>query len=205
MLKNLLTFFLVFAIFVVQANASTQNGLKAAFDEMNYSLTVEWDQEDSNFYEAQLKKFMATVRELQKQGLTKDQMIAFATSQVKDAKVAKDLETAFSLITINKMSSEEASLYMMDSMKRAYSKGASWEGDVFIYLAVGLLVVALAVGIVAAAGSGGSSSGSTYTGSTGSGTLTCYDDCYYYDYSCGTDYNGLPVYCEGYTCDQVCH
>ena len=197
MFKKFITLMMVIAIFTVQAHATTQNGLKAAFDEMNYALTVEWDQQDKNFYEGQLKKFTATVRELQKAGLTNAQMIDFAKSQVKDAKVAKDLETAFSMITINKMSSEEASRYMMDSMKRAYSNGASWNGDVLVYLAVGLLIVALAVGL---SGSGGSSSGSN----TG-GIYTCYDNCYYYDYQCGYDYWGWPVYCESYTCDNICY
>lgn len=197
MFKKFITLMMVIAIFTVQAHATTQNGLKAAFDEMNYALTVEWDQQDKNFYEGQLKKFTATVRELQKAGLTNAQMIDFAKSQVKDAKVAKDLETAFSMITINKMSSEEASRYMMDSMKRAYSNGASWNGDVLVYLAVGLLIVALAVGL---SGSGGSSSSSN----TG-GIYTCYDDCYYYDYQCGYDYWGWPVYCESYTCDKICY
>ena len=198
MFSKLFTFLMVFAIFTVQASASTQNGLKAAFDEMNYSLTVEWDQEDRNFYEGQLKKFTSTVRELQKSGLTNAQMIEFAKTQVKDAKVAKDLETAFSMITINKMSSEEASRYMMDSMKRAYSNGASWNGEVLVYLAVGLLIVALAVGLASGGGNGGSSN-------NGGGTRTCYDDCYYYDYQCGYDWAGWPVYCEGYTCDTVCY
>jgi hypothetical protein len=196
--RKLFTLLMVFAIFTVQASASTQNGLKAAFDEMNYSLTVEWDQEDRNFYESQLKKFTSTVRELQKSGLTNAQMIEFAKTQVKDAKVAKDLETAFSMITINKMSSEEASKYMMDSMKRAYSNGASWNGEVLVYLAVGLLIVALAVGLASGSRGGGSSNG-------GGGTVSCYDDCYYYDYQCGYDWYGWPVYCEGYTCDRVCY
>lgn len=195
MFKKFITMMMVIAIFTVSAQATTQNGLKAAFDEMNYALTVEWDQQDKNFYEAQLKQFTATVRELQKAGLTNAQMISFAKSQVKDAKVAKDLETAFSMITINKMSSEEASKYMMDSMKRAYSNGASWNGDVLLYLAVGLLVVALAVGL------SGSSSGGT-GGSTGG--YYCYDDCYYYDYRCGYDWYGWPVYCQAYTCDRIC-
>ncbi len=198
MFSKFFTFLMVFAIFTVQASASTQNGLKAAFDEMNYSLTVEWDQEDRNFYEGQLKKFTSTVRELQKSGLTNAQMIEFAKTQVKDAKVAKDLETAFSMITINKMSSEEASKYMMDSMKRAYSNGASWNGEVLVYLAVGLLIVALAVGLASGSSGGGSSNG-------GGGTVSCYDDCYYYDYQCGYDWLGWPVYCEGYTCDRVCY
>ncbi len=197
MFKKFITLMMVMAIFTVQAHATTQNGLKAAFDEMNYALTVEWDQKDQSFYENQLKSFTATVRELQKSGLTNAQMIEFAKTQVKDAKVAKDLETAFSMITINKMSSEEASRYMMESMKRSYSNGASWNGDVLVYLAVGLLIVALAVGL----SSGNVSSGGGYY----DGGYTCYDDCYYYDYSCGYDWAGWPVYCEGYTCDEVCY
>jgi hypothetical protein len=191
MFKKLITLMMVVSIFTVQAHATTQNGLKAAFDEMNYSLTVEWDQKDQGFYEGQLKKFTSVVRDLQKKGMTNAQMIDFAKSEVKDAKVAKDLETAFSMITVNKMSSEDASKYMMDSMKRAYSNGASWNGDVMVYLAVGLLIVALAVGL------SGSSSGST--GHTGGG-YNCYSDCYYYDYYCGYNY-----WCEGYTCDDVCY
>lgn len=195
MFKKFITLMMVVAIFTVSAHANTQNGLKAAFDEMNYALTVEWDQKDQSFYEGQLKKFTATVRELQKQGLTNNQMIDFAKSQVKDDRVAKDLETAFTMITINKMSSEEASKYMMDSMKRSYSNGASWNGDVLVYLAVGLLIVALAVGL----SSGGGSP------SNGGGT-TCYDDCYWYDVYCYDSWYGYSYYCgQDYTCDYVCY
>jgi Skp family chaperone for outer membrane proteins len=194
--KRFFTLLMVVSLFTVQAHASTMNGLKAAFDEMNYSITVEWDQKDQSFYEAQLKKFMGTVRDLQQKGLTKDQMIDFAKSQVKDQRVAKDLETAFSMISINKMSSEEASKYMMDSMKRAYSNGASWSGDVLVYLAVGLLIVALAVGI-----SGGSSG--TSGGGYGGGS-SCYNDCYWYDVYCWDSYGSY--WCgTDYTCDYVCY
>jgi hypothetical protein len=193
--KKFITMMMVVAIFTVSAHANTQNGLKAAFDEMNYALSVEWDQKDQSFYEGQLKKFTATVRELQKQGLTNQQMIDFAKSQVNDVKVAKDLETAFSMITINKMSSEEASKYMMESMKRSYSNGASWNGDVLVYLAVGLLIVALAVGL-----SGSSNGGGNYNGGT-----TCYDDCYWYNVYCYDSW-GYSYYCgQDYTCDYVCY
>lgn len=197
MFKKFITMIMVVTIFTVQAHAAAQDGLKTAFDEMNYSLTVEWDQKDQAFYEAQMKTFNAKVRELQKQGLTNAQMVEFAKSQVKDQRVAKDLETAFSMITINKMNSEDASKFMLDSMKRSYSAGAAWNGDVIIYLAVGLLIVALAVGVATGnvAVRGGGSTGPGYS---------CYDDCYYYDYNCGYDYWG-PIYCESYTCDTVCY
>ena len=190
MFKKLFTMMMVFALLTMQAHATTQNGLKAAFDEMNYALTVEWDQRDQSFYEAQLKKFTAVVRDLQKKGLTNQQMIDFAKSQTKDAKIAKDLETAFTMITINKMSSEEASQYMLDTMKRAYSNGASWGGEVLVYLGLGLLIVGLAVGL-----SGGS---------TGGSTGSCYNDCYWYDVYC-YDAWGSYVCDRRYTCDYVCY
>lgn len=196
MFKKFFTMMMVVAIFTVQAHATTQDGLKAAFDEMNYALSVEWDQKDQNFYETQLKNFTATIRELQKKGLTNAQMIDFAKSQVKDQRMAKDLETAFTMITINKMSSEEASKYMMESMKRSYSNGAAWAGDVLIYLGAALLIVGIAVAL------GGS--GSTTTTHTGGG-YTCYDDCYWYTYTCGYDYYGYPIYCDQYTCDTICY
>ena len=189
MFKKIMALMMVVSIFTVNAHAVSQNGLKAAFDELNYSLTVEWDQKDKDFYANQMKTFSGSLRDLQSKGLTNAQLVEFVKSEVKDAKVAKDLETAFNMIAINKMSSEEASKYMVETMKKSYSAGASWNGEVFIYLAVGLLIVAAAIAL------GGSASGS----SNGGGGYycsevfvcdtscyydffygyTCYDDCYY--------------------------
>jgi hypothetical protein len=196
--KKFITLVMAVTLFSVSAHANTQNGLKAAFDEMNYALSVEWDQKDQAFYQDQLKKFTQTVRELQKQGLSNQQMIEFAKSQVKDSKVAKDLETAFSMITINKMSSEDASKYMMESMKRAYNGGVSWNGDVLVYLAVGLLIVALAVGL---SGSGSAGADDGYRPG-----VNCYDSCYWFNVYCYDYSYGYSYYCgQDYTCDYVCY
>ncbi len=192
MFKKLITLMMVVSIFTVQAHAATENGLKQAFNEMTYSIEQS-DPSDKAAVEANLKQFTAVVRDLQKKGLTNQQMIDFAKSEIKDAKVAKDLETAMNMIKINKMDSEEASKYMLETLKGSLSKGASWNGEVFIYIAVGLLIVALAVGL---ANGNVSAGGGSYN--------TCYDDCYYYDYQCGYDYWG-PIYCESYTCDTVCY
>ena len=193
MFKKLIAMMLVLSTLTVQAaNASTTDGLKAAFDELNYSLTVEWDQKDKDFHATQMKKFTASIRDLQSKGLTNAQLVDFAKSQVKNAQVAKDLETAFNMIQINKMSGAEANKYILETMRKSYSAGASWNGEVFIYLAVGVLIVALAVAI---AGSSSSSGGNncyyedvyvcdTYCYDDYYG-YTCYDDCYYTNqYSC---------------------
>lgn len=196
MVKKIILLSIVILMISSQLKASSLIPLKAAFDEMNYALTVEWDQKDQSFYESQLKKFTATVRELQKTGLTNAQMIEFAKSQIKNAQVAKDLETAFSMITINKMSSEEASRYMMDSMKRAYSNGASWNDEIFLYLPAGVLVVVIAL-VLKSKGV-----------SIESDDHSCFEDCYYYKELAGYHIiTGEPVYSSrlSYTCDNVCH
>jgi hypothetical protein len=180
--KKFFSFVMILSIFTVHANAASQNSLKAAFDELNYSLTVEWDQKDQDFYSKQMSAFSATVHGLQEQGLTNEQMLAFAKSEIKDAKVAKDLETTFNMISLNKMSSKDAAKYMMESMKKSYSVGASFNGEVFVYLAVGVLVVALAVAIA---------SGNA-TVSTGGG------------YYC-TDYYVCDTYCDYYGCWDDCY
>ena len=198
MFKKLIALIMVLSIFTTQANASTNDGLKAAFDDLNFALTVEWDQKDKVFHETEMKKFTASVRDLQSKGLTNAQLIDFAKSEVKNAQVAKDLETALNMIQINKMSSAEANKYILDTMKKSYSAGASWNGEVFVYLAVGGLIVALAVAI--ASGSG-SSSGGNYNNNN-----CYYDDVYVCDTYCYDDYYGYTCYDDCYyTTQYTCY
>lgn len=186
MFKKLITMMLVVSVFTVNAHAVTNNGLKAAFDELNYALTVEWDQKDKAFYTEQMKNFTSTLRELQSKGLTNNQLVDFVKSEVKNEKVARDLETAFSMIQINKMSSEEASKYMVETMKKSYSAGASWNGDVIIYLAVGLLLVAAAVAVASGNGHASYSGNGYYCNDYYVCDSYCYYD-YYWGYTCYDD------------------
>lgn len=197
MFKQLFVLLMALSIFTTQTvQASTTEGLKAAYEDMHFALTVKWDQKDKAFQKAELEKFAAAVRDLQAKGLTNAQMVEFAKSEIKDAKAAKDLETAMTMIQINKMSSKEASAYMTETMKKSFSNGASWNGEVFVYLAVGLLIVALAVAI-ASSSSGSSSNGSTcYYDDVYVCDTYCYDD-YYYGYTCYDD-------CY-WTTDYVCY
>ncbi|MFA5583571.1 MAG: hypothetical protein WDA09_05085 [Bacteriovoracaceae bacterium] len=178
MFTKMMSIMLVFAVFTVSAQATTQNGLKAAFDELNYALTVEWDQQDKNFYIEQMKSFKSKVNELQAQGLSNKELIEFAKSEVKNKKLAADLDTAFSMISLNRMTSEQASEYLVDLVKKGYSTGASWSSDAGVWIGVGLLLVI--VGVAVAAGGGGGSS-------SGGGTYYC-TDTYVCDYVCQYDY-----------------
>jgi hypothetical protein len=199
MFRKIFGMIMVLSIFVAQAQAASHNGLKAAFDELNYSLVVEWDQKDKDFYFAQMKKFTTTLKDLQAKGLTNAQLVEFVKSEVKDERVAKDLETAFSVISINKMSSEEASQYMVETMKRSYSNGASWNGTATLFLAAGLLLVVAAIAI-----GGGSDDDDDDDVVTGGGSVGGCQTYYYCDQTCYVD----PFYgysCYDYNCRYVCY
>lgn len=188
MFSRLMSFMLCCAIFTVSAQATSQNGLKAAFDELNYALTVEWDQNNKDFYMEQMKTFKNKVSELQALGLSNKELIEFAKSEVKDKKLAAELDTAFSMISLNRMKGEQASEYLVNIIKKGYSTGASWNSDAAIWIGVGLLLVVVGIA-VAAGGGGGSSSGGTYY---------CTDH-YVCDYVCYWD----PYY--GNTCYNDCY
>ncbi|HXH76590.1 MAG TPA: hypothetical protein VNJ08_16580 [Bacteriovoracaceae bacterium] len=177
MFKKLITLIMVFTITTVSAQASTQAGLKAAFDELNYSLTVEWDQKDQTVYQAQMKGFQATLNTLKAEGLTNAQLIAFVKTEVKNEKVARDLETAFNMIQINKMSTTEASNYMVETMQKSYNTGASWSGAGSVV--VGVVVIAIIVGVLVA---------------SGAASAIANTECGYSNYHCGTS-------CDGLNCD----
>ena len=144
MFKKLFAFSIISCLFVVQAHATAQNGLKAAFDELNYALTVEWDQSNRDFYNTQMEQFKSNLGSLQEQGLSNQDLVNFTLTQVKDQKLAKDLETAFSMISINKMSEKDAQRYITDVMNKSYSQGASWGGEVIVGAIVLILIVAVA-------------------------------------------------------------
>jgi ApbE superfamily uncharacterized protein (UPF0280 family) len=186
-LKRLITFMMVLSIFTVSAHATAQNGLKAAFDELSYSLNVEWDQKDQDFYKAKMKAFNASMKDLQAQGITNAELIEFVKSEVKDEKIARDMETAFNIIALNKMSSAEASKYMIETMEKSYSNGASWNGGADVLLGLGVLLVVVAVIL---GGGFHVNTGSSYCGYS---AWYCGETCYGYPY-----YYCEPNYCCWY-------
>lgn len=122
-MKTLLSWALLLSVLTTQAFASTHDGLKQAFDELNYSLSVEWDQKDQNFQKAAFEKFAGNVGALK---LTKEDFTQFVKTEMKEDQFKNDLLAVMSLS--KNMSQEEVTQYLFDSMKANYDKGASWEG-----------------------------------------------------------------------------
>lgn len=140
MFKNFFISFFAFAFVSVQTNAATHNSLKAAFDELNYSLSVEWDQKDLSFYQAKTEEFKTKIA-----GVSSAELIEFTLCQVKDKQLAAELSNAFTLIQLNKMNQVEARDLVMETISKSYNSGANWSGDT--YWAIGAVLVFL-VGFV---------------------------------------------------------
>jgi hypothetical protein len=129
MLLKKTTLLLLSLLLSLQAMAANNSGLAEAINELQYELTVNWDQQDQNFYQDQTKIFSEKIKELQGRGLSNQQLIDYTVSRIKDEKLAKDAQSAFTMIQLNNMSSEEAQHYVKELIGKRYNTGASWTGD----------------------------------------------------------------------------
>ena len=171
-MKKLISLFMLFAFVSVQANAATLNSLKTAYDELNYSLGVEWDQEDKAFYAEATKAFQDKVKELQEAGLSNAELLDFAKSQLNDEKLVKEIETTLSLVQINMLSQKEARKMMVETLEKSYSQGASWSSTGGIIIGSAVLLAVILAATLAGGNGGGTYGGGSY----------CYDDYVCYDY-----------------------
>ncbi len=184
MLKRLVSFMLLLSVFNTYAVEASGTNLKEAFDSLNYSLSVEWDQKDKSFKTQKVQEFNAKVAELQAKGLTSSDLVDFAKSQVEDKNLKASMDRIFATVNINKLSAKEARKLVLDEINSSYEQGANWSGTGSV------LITALVLVLVIAAVASGSSVGVAVGG--------CYD--YYTE--CGYE-----TYCDFYGCydEYVCY
>lgn len=111
MIKLLVSMFLALSVF--SASAST-SALKQSIDELNYALTVEWDQKNEAFLKSSIDAFKA---DLAAQGISNEELLSIVARQ-------------------NNISEEE--LLNVLKTTAAYKQGASWNGVVYVLAGIGL-------------------------------------------------------------------
>src|SRR5688572_5932951 len=109
MFKKFILILSLFSIMLVDARANSD--LKLAFDDLNYSLSVEWDQQDQDFYAHQINKFSQTVEKL---NLSSEELLQFVQAEIKNKKLAQEMIEALKIIKLSRMDTNEASQYMRD-------------------------------------------------------------------------------------------
>lgn len=123
MRRIIISFFMIFSVIVGHASAASQSGLKNAFDELSYSLNVEWDQEDMTFFNAQKDKFAATVKA---EGISPNQLVEILNEEITDVQTRRDIVEAFQLVKSKNMTQEEAQEHIMNVLSQTYAEGAHW-------------------------------------------------------------------------------
>jgi len=124
----------------VMASTGTIQELERHLDEYHYALSVEWDQKDNEFYEKETNEFFSKLQTLIKEeGLTQEQIMTLAEKKVNNKAVVDALKLKLSLLT-NQTSAEELAKIIKETSKDFYDQGASWNGQVVLTVAIGLII-----------------------------------------------------------------
>jgi hypothetical protein len=149
MLKNILTFILCLTFFShpVSAAPEARGSLKALFDEINYSLSVEWDQKDQTFYKLKMSQFDAGLETLRAQGLSNQELLSFAREQIKNGKTQNEYDSLVLMLNADTLSVAQANKMVSDLIRKNYNQGASWSGDP-VSIGLGIVLLGLIALIV---------------------------------------------------------
>lgn len=120
MLKKIICLMILSQLFLSSAHASGTDTLKNAFDEMTYSLTVEWDQKDPSIAQQAISKFRNDIS-----GTTDEQKKIFFKALLQNR---ADLETEnfVTALKSNSFSQTEAMNELNNVIAVAYHQGASF-------------------------------------------------------------------------------
>lgn len=125
--------------FSVSSHASA--GLQEAYNEFHYAVSVEWDQKDEAFFNRQQAILKSKLQALKSNGLTNAEIISFLEAQIPDQKIAHEIGELMSVVVMNKMSSEEASEFIVKELSKTHHTGASWNAIGYVLGGVGVVVV----------------------------------------------------------------
>lgn len=133
-----------FAMSPVMETSAMSEALGRTFDEMNYSLNVEWDQKDQTFFKGTVDGFEREIQNLQKEGLTNKELIDYTLAKIKDKQTLSDVKEIATAINDSEMSGDEARAFALEKLNGTYSQGASWSGSrhgVKMVLLLGLIIL----------------------------------------------------------------
>lgn len=116
--------------FNVLAASGTVGELERQLDEYQYVMTVEWDQKDQAFQEKETKAFFEKISQsIQAGGVSKESILALASSKIKNEKALAALKLKLSLLS-DVSSPAELAKVLKENSKEFYGQGASWNGDI---------------------------------------------------------------------------
>lgn len=128
-LLMLTSFTHAFAMTPVQETSALSKALDQTFNEMNYSLNVEWDQKDQVYFNNTVDGFEKQIKDLQAQGLTNKELIDYTLAKVKDKQIQNDITEISKVINETEMTADQARDFALEKLNSTHSQGASWSGS----------------------------------------------------------------------------
>lgn len=138
----------VYAFSPISQARAIEAELSKTFDSLNYKLNVEWDQKDSKVFDATIAEFEKEIADLQKEGLTKQELMKYTLEKIKDKQVKAEINELSKVISESQMTDEEARAFTISKLSSTYSHGASWSGSrlgIHKALIIGAIIVILVV------------------------------------------------------------
>lgn len=174
-----LTMAMVFPMVQVQAQETT---LDSAISNLQYRLTVEWDQKDLGAQKKIMSDFAAELDQLKKQGVTDQEIFKSLSAKAFDAQTSKDIENLAKYAKANNLDQKQIRKLVVDYANKSQKLGTSWSSEATVGIVIGIVLVVVLIAALTG----------NVTVSTGYYYDSCYDDCYY-------DYYGY------YYCDTYCY
>ncbi|MFL5784520.1 MAG: hypothetical protein ACJ76H_07930 [Bacteriovoracaceae bacterium] len=143
-MKKIISFVLLFCLSLnVMAGTVGVQKLERQLDDYKFAMTVEWDQKDQNFKDAKTKEFYGALEKIiREDGLSQLEIMALMEKKLVNHTALEALRLKLALLG-NTSSPETLAKALESSTKDMYSQGASWNGEVVIPLAIGVIVVAV--------------------------------------------------------------
>lgn len=157
--------------------------LDSAISNLQYSLTVEWDQKDLKAQKAILGAFAADVETLKKQGISDAQIFQALSDRAFDAQTSKDIEQLAAFAKNKKLDQKEVRKLVVDYANKSQKLGTSWSSEATFGLVIGIVLVVVLIAAL---------TGGVTVSNNGGYDYDCYEECFY-------DYYGY------YTCDTYCY
>lgn len=216
-MKTIIT--IVLSFFILSTSFSSApgalEGIREAINELNYALTVEWDQKDATFRQQQMDRFHTKVSELELKGISRSTILKEAIQGLPRSKAREEMLNFLEQVDTNVFEPQDFQKVLSEIAEKSKSSGASWNGGVDIATLAPVLVIAGVVMVILLATSkkeevkqtdgstsGGSTTGGSTTGGETSGGGTSggtSDQCCFHRGADGTCYHENPV-CQGCEC-----
>lgn len=117
--------------------------LEKHLNEYQYAMTVEWDQKDQKFKDARTQEFNTALEKvIREDGVSQLEVMSLLQKKVISKDALNAIRLKLSLLG-NTSSPEALTKALESSTKDMYTQGASWNGEVVIPLAIGIIVVAV--------------------------------------------------------------